>query len=234
MKTPEGKNDDTAVPATTVGIPLVRRETPPRACELPTIERKRPTPTVRVQQADSGMGYRVGLEAYDEILSLLAIMGRATEQSPQTYETWDGEDFRNLFLVVLNAMYHGSTTGEAFGNVGSTDIMVTAGANVLFVAECRIWNGASEFRNAIDQLLGYCTWTDTSTALVVFDRGPRHPATLRTIENALQGHRSYVRRLPFRDELGTRWAVRHPLDDERETVLTSMAFHVPARNPEPS
>jgi len=210
-----------------MGFPLVRRDTPPQSSDLPVLKRKRPAPTAASERAVSTRQLEVGQAEYDEILSLMDTMGRAIERSPQTYVSWQEEDFRNLFLVVLNALYAGGASGETFSKRGHLDIQVQDAGHVLFVAECKIWSGRADLLRAVGQLFGYCTWRDTKTALIVFDRNKDHTAVLRKIEDTLGEHESCLGRLPYDDEIGTRWSMRHPEDAERKLVLTSLAFPIP-------
>lgn len=53
---------------------------------------------------------------------------------------------------------------------GKSDILIRDGDRSVFVAECKIWRGSKSLSNAIDQLLGYATWRDTKTAILVFNR----------------------------------------------------------------
>ena len=52
---------------------------------------------------------------------------------------------------------------------GKTDIITKAPDNSsIFIAECKVWRGEKVFMEAIDQLLGYVTWRDTRTAIILF------------------------------------------------------------------
>jgi hypothetical protein len=69
------------------------------------------------------------------------------------------------------------------------------GTNI-FVTECKIWSGASDMTDAINQLMGYLTWRDSKAALIFFSRNmnfskviteietmvPKHPQCLKMVE----------------------------------------------------
>ena len=57
------------------------------------------------------------------------------------------------------------------------------GRNV-FIAECKFWKGPKAFSEAIDQLLGYATWRDSKTAILVFNRGTETSTVLTGIDAA--------------------------------------------------
>lgn len=63
----------------------------------------------------------------------------------------------------------GTATAETFNKEGKTDILLKAADRTnVFVAECAIWSGKSDFQDKIDQLFGYLTWTDSKAAVVLF------------------------------------------------------------------
>ena len=114
-------------------------------------------------------------ETYQHILSVMQNMAQVMEYSPKAFAGLGEEVLRFHFLVQLNGQYEGSATGESFNGQGKSDILIRQNNTNLFVAECKIWEGASAFTDAIDQLQRYVTWRDTKTALVVFNRNKGLP-----------------------------------------------------------
>ena len=92
------------------------------------------------------------------------------EQSPEAFKKMGEEDIRTHFLVQLNGQYEGLATGETFNYEGKTDILIKYQGRNLFIAECKFWRGEEEFIKTIDQLLGYLSWRDVKTAIVIFNR----------------------------------------------------------------
>lgn len=166
---------------------------------------------------------------YDAILQVLSHASLVLERSPSSFQTMGEEDLRQHFLVALNASFEGEAVAESFNASGKTDILIRhAGAN-LFVAECKVWTGEQAFLQAIDQLLGYLTWRDTKTALLIFNRRKKFSAVLDTIQKAVPKHPNYKRRLGDFSETGFRFVLHLPGDPNREVVVTTIAFDVPTK-----
>lgn len=126
--------------------------------------------------------------AYQEILSMIKNFYSTCERTPETYSSLDEEALRDLSLASLNSVYEGRAGGETFRHKGKTDISIEADNRAAFVAECKIWSGEKKFTDAIAQLLGYLTWRDVKTALIVFSRKLRFADVLTHVRNALQSH----------------------------------------------
>jgi hypothetical protein len=137
------------------------------------------------------------------------------------------EHLRDQFLVPLNAHYEGQATGETFNAQGKTDILVRSGDRNVFIAECKFWRGPAEFAKAIDQLLGYLTWRDTKTALLVFNRHKNFSAVLEKIPPTFREHSAFRREVQVRDESSFRFIAASPGDPNREVTVTVLAFDVP-------
>jgi hypothetical protein len=168
---------------------------------------------------------------YDDILEVLARMSRVMERAPSAFATMDEETLRWQFLIPLNVLYESEAHAEAFNFEGKTDILLRVGGRSVFVAECKIWEGEAALGKAVDQLLGYATWRDTKTALLVFNRNRDFSAVLRKITAAVTRHSAYVRTLPYQLEGGSRYVLCHRDDPERELTLTVLAFEVPTARP---
>lgn len=125
------------------------------------------------------------------ILSLIRHQCRTFEGAPAAFIQLDEEHLRDVIRASLNAVYR-VAGAEAFRKAGKTDLCIEAENRAAFVAECKIWTGASGLSKAIDQLLGYLTWRDCSTALVAFNKRVKDFSSLvdGTIEDALRAHPS--------------------------------------------
>lgn len=104
---------------------------------------------------------------YEHILSVLDNMAHVMERSPSAFHHMDEEALRTHFLVQLNGHYEGQATGETFNYEGKTDILVRSGDKNIFIAECKFWGGPKKLSETIDQLLGYSSWRDTKTAVII-------------------------------------------------------------------
>jgi len=164
---------------------------------------------------------------YEQILGTIGDMVSVMERSPKAFQTMGEEDLRDQLLVGLNASYEGAATGETFNFEGKTDILIRNQGRNIFVAECKIWSGPKRLTDAIDQLLGYASWRDTKTAIIIFNRTRDFSAVLGKIPGTVESHPNFKRRVEFKHESGYRCVLRHRDDVNRELVLTVLAFEVP-------
>ena len=200
-------------PATYV-VPQVRRRIP--KLKLPPLSDEPFQPEPALGDAD-----------YEHILSVISSMVRVIECSPQAFRNMEEEHLRQHFLVQLNGQYHGQATGETFNYKGKTDILVRAEGKNIFIAECKNWSGPSGLKKALDQLLGYTSWRDTKTALIVFNRDRRMSTVLEGIPETIKAHSCYKRDCPYESETGFQYILGHPSDPNRELTLTVLVFDVP-------
>ena len=203
----------TGVPATYVSPEVKRRVVP----QLPPVstEPYKPDPTVDTAE-------------YEHILSVISNMVVVMEQSPQAFKSMGEENLRHHFLVQLNGQYEGQATGETFNCEGKTDILIRADGKNIFIAECKFWSGPSGLRSALDQLLGYTSWRDTKTALLIFNRDRGMSTVLKKIPEVVKAHPSHKRDLAYDSETGFRYIFGHRDDVSREIILIVLAFEVPA------
>ena len=96
----------------------------------------------------------------------------------------------------------------------------------IFVAECKIWHGVNEYFKAIDQLLGYLTWRDSKSALIIFVKQIDISGIIKKIEKETEKHKNYISFknkstdgvYSFRFNLST--------NNKKEISLTVMLYHV--------
>ena len=130
-----------------------------------------------------------------------------------------------MIKASLNAVYS-SATGEAFRGKGKTDICIEAGNRSAFVAECKHWRGASKLLEAVDQLLGYLTWRDAKTALVVFNKEVKDFKVLREkIRPTMEDHRAYKSTSQNDTESGE-WRFVLATDSGTDVVCHVMLYHL--------
>ena len=130
---------------------------------------------------------------YGNILKLIRHVGISFEKTPKTYLVHDEEELRDIILSHLNAVYEGAAKGEVFNKKGKTDILIEDDTRSAFIAECKVWAGEKVLHEAIDQLLGYLTWRDCKTALLVFNRKNRNfSQILDKLESIVIGHASFL------------------------------------------
>jgi hypothetical protein len=127
----------------------------------------------------------------------------------------------------LNGQYQGQATGETFNSSGKTDILIRYEDKNIFIAECKISKGAKEFNSAIDQLLGYTSWRDTKTAIIIFNRNKNTSQVIAKIPEIVEAHENYKRRIRYDHESAFRYIFGQKNDKNREIILTVLVFDVP-------
>lgn len=164
---------------------------------------------------------------YEHILSVLDNMAHVMERSPSAFHHMDEEALRTHFLVQLNGHYEGQATGETFNYEGKTDILVRSGDKNIFIAECKFWGGPKKLSETIDQLLGYSSWRDTKTAVIIFNRNRNFSRVLATIPETAKQHPNFKCELAGRTDTRFRYCFSHKGDANRELLLTILVFDVP-------
>jgi hypothetical protein len=164
---------------------------------------------------------------FEHILSVVRMQAVEMERSPNTYVAMDEEARRDLFLATLNTHYEGRGSAEAFNVNGKTDILIRFESRNLFIAECKFWEGAKGFTEAIDQLFSYASWRDTKLAVIVFVREKGLTAIIEKAGEALAGHARFVSRKDAESETELRAVVSWPGDEHRLAELNTFFVHTP-------
>lgn len=213
--------------AEALGIPIRRRADAPKTYAVPTVRRKA-TPTLPpATTAQFKPEPALAMDMYEQALKIVQDMALVMERSPEAFKSMNEEALRQHFLVQLNAQFEGKATGETFNMGGKTDILLREGDRNVFIAECKFWKGPKVFGEAIDQLLGYATWRDSKTAILVFNRGVDTSIVLSGIDGVAKGHGSFKRTVNWPHESGFRYVFHSSGDKNRELILTVLVFHVP-------
>jgi len=210
-----------------LGFPLKERADASRTFTAPEV-RRRITPTM---PPASTAPYRpeptLSLEEYEHILSVMTNMALVMERSPSAFVAIDEEALRSHFLVQLNGHYEGQATGETFNYEGKTDILIRSNGKNIFIAECKYWNGRKELSDTVDQLLGYTSWRDTKTAIIIFNRNKNFTQVLDAIPSVVKAHPNFKRERGQSGESRFGYVLAQRDDPNREMILTILAFDVP-------
>ena len=214
--------------AETMGFPLKRTQDPPSTLVTPEVRRRvtpqKPRPSAEPFSPDPTLD----MAEYEHIINILSNMVMVMERSPKTFGSMTEEDLRTHFLVHLNGHYEGQATGETFNYEGKTDILVRASGRNIFIAECKFWRGPAGLTDALDQLLGYTSWRDTKTSLLVFNRDVSMSTVVRRIPGTVAQHPNFKRKLQYNSETGFRYVFSHRDDVSRDIIITVLVFDVPA------
>lgn len=214
-----------------LGFKMKERQNAPKTYIPPDV-RKKISP---VMPPASSAPYKpeptLGEKDYEHILGVMQGMTQVMELSPSAFHHVDEEALRSHFLVQLNGHYQGQATGETFNYEGKTDILIRSEGRNIFIGECKFWSGPKKLSETIDQLLGYSSWRDTKTAIVVFNRNRDFTKVLAAIPEAVRTHPHYKKDLPGSTESVFRYLFANRDDRNRELSLTVMAFDVPTPRP---
>jgi len=210
-----------------LGFPMKKRTNAP-STYVASVSRKqiKPIPPATTEPFTPELTLEMG--EYEQILSIISNMVLVMERSPNAFRDMKEEDLRQHFLVQLNGQYEGQATGETFNYQGKTDILIRVNDRNIFIAECKFWKGEKAFLETLDQLLGYTSWRDTKTAVLIFNRNKNFGEVVNAIPDAVKKHPNYKRDLPLSSETNSR-SVFHQVDDpNRELIITVMAFNIPS------
>lgn len=214
--------------AASLGIPIKRRDGAPTTYTVPTV-RKKAAPTLPPVSAAQFVPEPVwAMEQYEHALKIMQDMALVMERSPGAFKSMDEEALRQHFLVQLNGQFEGKATDGTFNMSGKTDILLREDARNVFIAECKFWKGPKGFGEAIDQLLGYATWRDSKTVILVFNRGTETSTVLAGIDATMKGHTNFKRPVKWSHESGFRYVLHVNGDKNRELIVTVLVFHVPS------
>ena len=205
-----------------------RRVDAPTTYKAPEVKRKI-APVTRPASVTAAFKPEPALDEaeYQHILSVMDSMTKVMERSPHSFANMGEENIRQHFLVQLNGHYEGQATGETFNFEGKTDILIRSNDKNIFIAECKFWTGEKGFNETVDQLLGYLSWRDTKTAVVMFSRNKDTTAVIETIKTAVTAHAHYKRGPKVEGLTRLRYTMGHPSDHNREMEMTVLVYDIP-------
>jgi hypothetical protein len=191
----------------------------------------RPRPSAARSQRE----YELTDAAFEDVLKVLRHSRNALERSPSLTTHMHEEQIRFMLLVSLNAVFEGLAGGEVFNHKGKTDILIRMEGVNVFVGECKIWTGQSDFTEAISQLLNDLTWRDTKGTLLLFIRNLDVTAVISKAVEAIQEHPNHVATRPASDPADRYDFVLHANGDpEKELHLSFLPFALgPAKTKKP-
>lgn len=210
-----------------IGFSLKQREDAPTTYSAPEVRRKITPKLPEAGEAPYEAEPILEMKHYEHICHTVSSMVQVMERSPSAFRDMDEEALRQHFLVQLNGQYEGHATGETFNLSGKTDILIRVQNRNIFIAECKFWTGPKGLLEAIHQILGYTNWRDTKTAILLFSRNKDFSRVVDAIPGTVAEHPNYKRQLEYASETGFRFKFGHRDDENRELLLTVLAFDVP-------
>jgi len=212
-----------------LGVPIKKRENTPQTFAIPK-------PKLREKISIKPIVHKKGFKAeptldnenYQKILKIINDIGKNFERLPSTYSNKKEEDLRDHILMILDPNFeYGSASGETFNKSGKTDIQLRYDSSVVFIAECKFWSGEKAYLKTIDQLLGYLTWRDSKTSVIIFVRNKDFTNVLETIKAITKKHPNFVKELNDSDESWFNYIFSLPIDKNKEIKLAVQLFHIP-------
>lgn len=211
-------------------IPVVRADDEPQEFGPPPIARVE-TPAQKIDSANPEAGDQAAQpqldEFYGHIISVIRVVGRGMERTPDSFSSADEEALRDHFLLALNTHYRGATYAEAFNKDGKTDILIRVHNRNAFIGECKWWSGSKALEEALVQLFGYTTWRDSRVALIFFVPTKEITKTIESAREAFEQRGEFIEWLPNGEEGELACRMRWPDDAERVATLTALFVHLP-------
>lgn len=212
-----------------IGIPLKQTENTPKTFAVPQPKLRT---KIQVKPVVHSKGYKpeptLDDDNYLKILKIINDVGKNFERLPSTYSNKHEEDLRDHILMTLDPNFeYGSASGETFNKKGKTDIQLRHDSSVVFVAECKFWKGEKEFLSTIDQLLGYLTWRNSKTSVVIFVENKGFTEVLQKVKVKIKDHPNYIGEKPDSDENWFNYIFSLPEDENKEIQLAVQLFHLP-------
>ena len=169
---------------------------------------------------------------YEDILGIVFDMSIVMERNPKTFSKLKEEEIRDFFLLILNSHFEGKATGETFNLAGKTDILIRVEGKNIFITECMIWHGEKSLTKKINQLLGYTSWRDNKIAIFIFNQNIKFSDVLEQVKQICMKHDCFKRehelkKKKLKEDTVYSFVFHQPKDEDRELILTVMAFNVP-------
>lgn len=211
-----------------LGVPVKKREDLPETYAIPTPEYRK---SVNVEPQVTEVGYKpeptLPDSVYHNILETIHDVGKTFERLPSTYHNKDEEALRDHLLLYLEPRYEGSATGETFNKSGKTDILIRHENSNVFIAECKFWSGKKAYLDTITQLLGYLTWRDSKSAVIVFVKNKDLSSVIQNAELATPDHSNYLGPVDKKYDTWLNYRFHINGDPNREVKLGVLFFHIP-------
>ncbi|MCL1700797.1 hypothetical protein [Lysinibacillus sp. Bpr_S20] len=209
-------------------IPIRKKGDMPKTFSIPSVQVKKKI-TMKPVETESNFVPDPTLDdkTYNDILKIINDMGKEFERKPAVYGNKGEEALRDHFLVLLEPHFDGSATGETFNKSGKTDILLRYEGENVFVGECKFWTGEKGFLQTIDQLLGYLTWRDSKTSVIMFVRNKDITSVIETAKESIQKHENFIKFVDEKDGSWFNYIFHLNGDKNKEIKVAVMFYHTP-------
>lgn len=211
-----------------LSIPIKKKSGVPSTFSIPDVKVKKKI-FVKPIETESNFAPDPTLDdkTYNDILKIINDMGKEFERKPAVYGNKGEEALRDHFLVLLEPHFDGSATGETFNKSGKTDILLRYEGENVFVGECKFWTGEKGFLQTIDQLLGYLTWRDSKTSVIMFVRNKDITSVIETAKESIQKHENFIKFVDEKDGSWFNYIFHLNGDKNKEIKVAVMLYHTP-------
>jgi hypothetical protein len=212
-----------------LGVPIRKSQSTPETFSVPKpLLRKKIVVKPEVREHGFTPEPTLSNEDYFQILKIINDVGKNFERQPSVYTDKGEEDLRDHVLFTLDPNFeYGSASGETFNKSGKTDILLRYDSSVVFVAECKFWDGEKQYLETIDQLLGYLTWRDSKTSVVIFVRNKEMSSVVEKAREATKNHPNFISQLADSDASWLNYIFSLPNNSNKEIKLAVQLFHIP-------
>jgi len=212
-----------------LGVPIKKKDNTSQTFSIPQPKLKQ---KIQVRPVVHSKGFKpeptLDNDNYFKILKIINDVGKNFERLPSVYSGKYEEHLRDHILLTLDPNFEfGSASGETFNKTGKTDIQLRYDSSVVFVAEFKFWTGEKGFLDTIDQLLGYLTWRDSKTSVVIFVNNKGFSSVLETAKEAIKKHSNYISEKGASDDNWFNYKFSLPDDSNKEIQMALQLFHLP-------
>ncbi len=214
-----------------LNIPFHKHEHVPKTYSVPVEREKLRINLLSAPSAPYSPEPTLDSSNYEDILEIIHDMSLTMERNRNTFNKFNETMLRDQFLVSLNSHFQGKASGETFNSTGKTDILIRYENQNIFIAECKIWGGKATLLKAIDQLMGYLTYRDTKTALLIFSKRVGFTSVIDQIDSTVKSHSNYLsenklesKALSINTIFSFKFTQAH--DENRVFLLTVLLFDV--------
>lgn len=167
-------------------------------------------------------------ETVDALVTHLVSHGRQLETAPDSYADLPEETLRNIILGSLNASFsltgEASGTAESFSKLGKTDIQLKVDRLVPLVVECKFWEGAKAYLDALAQLFDYVTWRHGHAVLLHFSKTQDLTATINAAMEGVASDTTTVGEAAQKSESSFVSRHKHPQDEGKTVEVHHLFF----------
>ena len=188
----------------------------------------KPLLDVQIEPIDNDplIQYHITDSIFNTIIESVMYTATSMERAPDSFQSMDEEQIRDLLLSSINGMLAIRGTGESFNHAGKTDILYSYQNRNVFIAECKIWKGKSYVGEGLEQLESYLSWDDTKTSLIVFYKNKSDMTdSIHELDSLIISKDNYSKTISNGDR-GSRYLMKHPSDSSKSYVLQTIFFNL--------